>query len=98
MNVLIKMLATARLTSLVASDEITEPVRLAVDEWANGSPEGGFRDRVAYLVTCARCISVWAAAAVLLGSYFRPTRPLVKLLAGSQAALAVLTLEEKFSA
>lgn len=81
-------LAVARLTSLITEDEITEPIRSRVTEWSDRYPEGSVPDRLGYLVSCQRCVSVWAAGGVLVASYFRPTRPLVRILAASQAALA----------
>lgn len=53
----IDVAATWRITRLVVEDEITRPMREAVAErW----PES----KLAYLVTCPYCVSVWAGAAV----------------------------------
>lgn len=89
----ILVLATARLTTLVAQDEITEPLRQAVDNWASSKPDSVLRDKLAYLVSCSRCVSVWAAAGVLIAER-TPLRPLVNVLAASQAALSVLAADE----
>lgn len=49
--------ATHRLTRLVIEDEITRPIREAItDRW----PES----KLAYLITCPWCVSVWAGAAM----------------------------------
>lgn len=86
------VLAAARLTSLIAEDELTQPVRNVVDDWAQVAPDNILRNRLAYLVSCSRCVSVWAGAAVLLAQVVPVARPLVKALALSQAALGALTV------
>lgn len=55
----IKALATWRLTSLIVDDEVSRPLRELVARRWPGS-------KAAYLATCPRCVSVWAAAMVLL--------------------------------
>jgi hypothetical protein len=85
---LISALAIARLTSLIAEDELTAPIREAIDRRAGAGP---VQEKLAYLVTCSRCVSVWAAGGVLIAQQTRIGRPLVAALAGSQAALGVLT-------
>ena len=87
MKHLITVLAIARLTSLVAEDELTAPIREAIDRWAGGP----IPEKLAYLVSCSRCVSVWAAGGILIAQQTRVGRPLVWALAGSQAALGVLT-------
>lgn len=58
-RLLARCLATWRLTELVVEDEVTRPFREAVTKrWPDS--------RAAYLVQCPRCVSVWAAAAVLI--------------------------------
>jgi hypothetical protein len=47
--------AVHRLTRLVVGDEITAPLRERI---SNAAPEG----RLAYLLTCPWCVSVWAGA------------------------------------
>lgn len=81
------VLAIARLTSLITEDEITQPIRDYVDDL----PHNVVTDKLAYLVSCKRCVSVWATAAVLVAHKKAPF--LVKVLAGSQAALFVLATE-----
>lgn len=84
--------ATARLAALASQDEITQPLRNIVDRWAKDAEYGSFRDRVSYLVNCKRCTSVWAAALVIV-LWTRPAgRQIVRGLAFSQGAIALLDL------
>lgn len=56
---LVGCLAAWRLTELVVEDEVARSAREAVSRrW----PGGG----VAYLLSCKRCVSVWAALAVVI--------------------------------
>lgn len=87
MNPVVIALATKRLTQLVVEDDITTPLRRAVDNWSSGEPEGSFKERISYLVSCEACVSVWAAGAVLLAGLTAPGRAANKVLAGSQSAL-----------
>lgn len=86
MKHLITALAIARLTSLIAEDELTAPIRAAIDRRATGP----LTMQLSYLVNCSRCVSVWAAGGILIAQQTRVGRPLVRALAGSQAALGVL--------
>jgi len=54
---LTRCLASWRLTELVVTDEVTRPAR----EWVAKRWPGS---KAAYLATCPRCVSVWAALAV----------------------------------
>lgn len=56
-RILIRFAAIHRVTDLVVDDEITRPLREAVGRRWPGS-------KVAYLLTCRRCVSVWAAVAL----------------------------------
>ena len=95
MRPVVLALATIRLTQLVTDDELTEPIRDKTDEWAKKAGYGSLPDRLSYLVSCQRCVSVWAAAAVLVGSRLRVARPLVYTLAVSQAALYTITVADR---
>lgn len=95
MRTLVTTLAIARLTSLVTEDEITRPVREAVQRWASDAPEFSLPERAATLLSCGRCMSVYAAGAVLIAVKVPALRPLVWVLAGSQAALLLLAVEGK---
>lgn len=88
-DLLLQMLAAKRLTQLVVEDEITRPLREPVLQWGEKHEEGTWQDRIAYLVSCPACSSVWAAAAILTLGRFRPGRYLVSVLAVSQATLAI---------
>lgn len=91
---MIKTLAIARLTMLITDDEVSAPLRDAAirldDRFHNA-----FTDKLLYFVTCRRCVSVWAAAAVLLADRVPGGRFAVQALAGSQAALIALALNER---
>lgn len=89
MNPLVTVLATQRLTQLVTEDELTRPIREAVDRWAAGAEEFSFKDRVATLLMCPACMSVWAGTGILVANRFKVGRPLVRILAASGAALIV---------
>lgn len=58
-RLLLRALATWRATELITEDELTRPIR----EWIVRRWPGS---KLAYLVTCKVCSSVWAAAAVLV--------------------------------
>lgn len=58
METLVNALATSRITRLVNKDQITAPLRKRVKETGNES--------LSYLVGCPACVSVYAAAAVLV--------------------------------
>lgn len=58
-RLLVRCLATWRITELVVEDELTRLLREAVAKRWPGS-------KAAYLVTCPSCVSVWAAAAGLI--------------------------------
>lgn len=83
------MLAARRLTQLITEDEITKPLREAILQWGERHKEGSWQDRLAYLVSCPACTSVWAAGVILVASRTPYARHLVKVLAVSQATLAV---------
>lgn len=89
MNPVVVVLATQRLTQLVTEDELTRPLRDAIDSWATGAAEFTVKDRVATLTGCSACVSVWAGAGILLASRWRVGRVLVRILAASGAALIV---------
>jgi hypothetical protein len=77
-------LATARLTGLVVEDKITEPVR----NWVAGHT--GDDSKVAYLLFCPWCASIYAGTALAALVYFAYGSGLVYIgllaLAASQVA------------
>ena len=82
-----EILAVARATRLMTEDEITAPVRKKIERAAGDAPLYSPRERLATLVTCSLCTSMWAAAGVLLASRSSPGRALVKMGALSEAAI-----------
>jgi hypothetical protein len=86
MKALILSLATARLTQLVVDDAITEPVREAA---------GARWPLVDEAINCHACTSIWAGGGVLTAEQFGVGRFLVRVLALSQAALAVKSIIER---
>ena len=88
MNATVLVLATQRLTQLVVEDKIAEPIRDRIASWGESHPEGSVPDRIAYLVSCPACTSVWAAGFVLLARRHPVGRALISTLATSAAVLA----------
>ncbi len=82
----IDTLAVARVTRLVVEDKITEDLRYKVIGRYQGT-------KLAYLVTCQYCVSVWAGLAVVLMKRLPLGRHLVKALALSQATIYVRELD-----
>jgi hypothetical protein len=97
MNPVTVALAVARLTQLIVEDEITRPARQAINRWAVDAPEFSLRERIATAVGCGACSSVYAAAAVLIATRVPVLRPLVRVLAASQAALALRAATDRLS-
>lgn len=95
MNPVTLALASQRLAQLITEDELTRPLRKSINAWAEGAPEFSFKDRVAVLASCPACMSVWSAAAILVASRFRVAQPLVRILAGSAAALLINSLRDR---
>jgi hypothetical protein len=94
-NPLVSVLAVQRLTQLITDDTLTDPIRKRINDWAGDAPQYSFRDQVATLAQCQACISVWAAAGILIASRSRVGRFLVSVLAGSGAALIVGAVRER---
>jgi len=93
LDVAVAGLATARLTQLIVDDEITEPVREQIQGAAQSSKAW---DLVDTAVNCHACSSIWAAGGVLVAREAGPVgRFLVRVLAFSQAALAVKAVIER---
>lgn len=89
LTVALEILAAARLTRLITEDKITEPIR---DEIVGRAPSS----RLAYLVTCPRCVSIWAGALVIATAHVpqvaRPREAVVRMLALSEATIALREL------
>ena len=84
MAMLVDGLATYRLVKLVRDDRITEPAREAV-EARHGSQE---KSKVTYLLSCPRCLSIYAGAALTLA---RRRWPVATSLVARPLALSALT-------
>lgn len=79
------VLAAARITRLITEDKIAEPFR----DWV----EGRFpNSKVAYLVSCPICVSMWAAVAVTVTP--KIGRPVLRSLALSEATIIVRGLTD----
>ncbi|MGV1079732.1 MAG: DUF1360 domain-containing protein [Candidatus Nanopelagicales bacterium] len=87
MNPIEMIAATTRLTILVTQDEIMAPVRYRLEDAAAGKPYGSPIERASYLITCPKCVSIWAGAALLAASTQPAGRALIRVLALSQAAI-----------
>jgi hypothetical protein len=97
MNTTVTVLAISRLTSLLVEDEITRPLRERLADWGSEAQEFDFAERLVTLSTCPRCSSIWSAAAVLVANRVRWLRPLVWVLAGSEAALLVHGIQDRMT-
>lgn len=97
MNPVLLALATQRLTQLIVKDELTRPVREAIEDWADGASEFSFKDRVAVLTSCPACMSVWSAFAILAASRVKAGRWAIAGLAASGGALMVQAVINKLT-
>ena len=87
-------LAVHRLARLVTEDEVMRPVREKIGGWAFGAPEFSLKERLNTLIGCDRCMSVWAAAAVIALEAVPPGRILTSILAASDISILLGLLEE----
>lgn len=73
---LIYALAVARVTGLIVSDSITEPVRDKIIEWLDDQPRslGAF---LAELITCPWCAGMWVSLAAAPMVWFWGHSPLM---------------------
>jgi hypothetical protein len=88
-HLIVNALATHRLTRLVTTDAITEPVRKRV--WEKYPPE---TTKLGYFVTCNWCTSIWVGAGVAIADTVAPRAWRVVALALA-ASSAVGLVEEK---
>jgi hypothetical protein len=95
MKALVMSLATARLTQLVVDDEITSPIRESVAARAERPGSKAAWGAVDVVINCHACTSVWAGAGILAAEQIPFGRFLVRVLALSQAALAVKSVIER---
>ena len=61
-------LAIARATGLITTDYLTKPLR----DWLfrKLNPDKTWHERLAYLIECPWCVSVWVAAALVPVAYW----------------------------
>lgn len=84
---IVEAFATYRLTRLVVKDGITRKPRDAVLVWALTPHDGrAAHPKIAELLSCAWCVSFWAALVVLVLRCLPGGRPLIRALALSAAA------------
>jgi hypothetical protein len=80
-------LATYRLTRLIVRDGILHAPRERVFLWAYRVKDGrAAHPKIAELIGCAWCVSIWAALVVLVLRRWAWGRALIRLLALSAAA------------
>ncbi len=83
-------LACWRITRLVTEDGITAPIRGRILDWAldQGADARPKHPKLAELIECPHCVSVYAAAGVLAARRYTPGLwdPLARLLAFSAVA------------
>lgn len=97
MTLVVDALATLRLTRLVVSDTVAEPIRHRVLSWAETPRDGAMaHPRVAELLGCSWCTSIWTAAAVVFARRAMPRAwaPVAELLACSAVAAMWATLTD----
>lgn len=95
LDTVLAALAAARLTTLITSDTITAPLRDKISPPTAPPPHPHTNHRIplpnpAYIPTCPRCASIYAAATAtaLLAARARPIpRAILTTLALSQAAI-----------
>lgn len=58
--------ATYRLTKLVLDDEVTRELREKAFELLDRYPNSRVSQKLSYFLTCPWCVSIWAAAALLI--------------------------------
>jgi hypothetical protein len=68
LDLVVDSLAVKRLTRLVTEDTITEPLRVAFYR-RFGGPE---TSKIAYLLSCPHCVSIWLAAGVQVARIVMP--------------------------
>lgn len=66
MRILLDIIAVVRLTRLINTDVITEPLRDLV--WSKFPPN----TKIGYLLTCPWCMSVWAGLSITLLRHYFP--------------------------
>ena len=91
-DTLIDLAAARRLTRLIVKDEITRPMREAVEDHAH--------EKLAYLVNCPYCVSVYTSAFITLSGILFPraSKPFRYALAIAEAQATLTDVENQRSA
>ncbi len=80
-DVVLLGLATHKLSSIIAKDRVTSPLRAPFTEYVEPAGESEVKEKVrgegmqraiGDLVTCPYCLSPWVAAGLTFGLVFRP--------------------------
>jgi hypothetical protein len=82
-------LATYRLTRLITTDNITEPIRERI--WDKYPPQS---TRLGYLITCDWCSSIWVASIVIPSAMIIPVLVYVYAVFAVSAIAGLLTAYE----
>ena len=92
-DVVVIALGAQRIARAISTDEISAPIRAALDRWADTAGPGlagGMRRRVAQLAHCPTCTGWWASLA-LSAAWPGPNRVRRGIsVAGAQVMLALL--------
>lgn len=86
---LVDALAVWRLTRLLTIDGLTVELRELVTEWTESGPRSVAKEKLAELIGCPHCVSVWAALGVV---YVARRSPWWPLMADALALAAVSSL------
>lgn len=96
--VLLAMFAVWRLSRLVATDFLTQPLRDRVIGW-DEKKQIERHPKLGYLVSCSWCISIWIAPPMMAVALYWPTNRIVLLgftsLAASGLAGMMATVEDR---
>jgi hypothetical protein len=82
-------LATYRLTRLITTDNITEPIRERI--WDRYPPQSS---KLGYLITCDWCSSIWVASIVIPSAMIIPVLVYVYAVFAVSAIAGLLTAYE----
>ena len=88
-GVVVLALAATRLARAISLDEVTEPARERLQEWAARSPQAKWRSWPARLVACPVCVGWWTSFAVSLAAPGRNRLLRGASVAGVQVALTL---------
>jgi hypothetical protein len=78
-TVFLIVLATYRVTCFLVEDRLIVGVRTRIQEWADRNYEEDseyWQSRLAYLLSCMWCMSVWVSGLIVLGTMIFVSVPL----------------------